>query len=286
MIAIVSGIISVGIYFTLINILIYYFAYHKEKNSIHFVKKNESYIKVSLSSPPPPKSTNSKKSTDKKVVKKRQKSNPKKIEKKVTPKKTETPKKVVEKKIEKKRVAEKKETKKIIKEKVVKKVTPKKEPKKVAEKKVTPKETKPKVSSTKELFDSIETKYKPPKNTTQNKTESIDSLFGGFGNSKSKSSTTGVQESRDSGVVNPYFARVEEILFGWSAQSEFAGQKATVWIRIEPSGKFRFRVTTASRNPEFNRGLIEYLRELQKSGFGKHEANRAYELEIEFIAKL
>lgn len=278
----IAGVMSFGIYFALINTLIYYFDYHHQKDkNIHFVKKNESYIKVSLSSPPPPKST------DKKVVKKEPKSNPKKIEKKITPKKTEASKKVVEKKS-----VEKKEPKKIIKEKVVKKVTTKKEPKKeVKKEKVIKKENKPKVSNTKELFDSIETKYKPPKktSTTKNSTQSIDSLFGGYGNSKPKSTTTnttGAEESRDSGVVNPYFAKVEKMLFGWPAQSEFAGQKATVWIRIEPSGKFRFRVTTASRNPEFNRGLIEYLRELQKSGFGRHEANRAYELEIEFIAKL
>jgi protein TonB len=43
-------------------------------------------------------------------------------------------------------------------------------------------------------------------------------------------------------------------------------------------------VVSASGNDAFNSGLIAYLKQLQKIGFGPHKGNRPYELDVEFIA--
>ena len=93
-----------------------------------------------------------------------------------------------------------------------------------------------------------------------------------------------IQKKSDSGIENAYLAMIEEKLKGWPAQSEYAGEKAKVWIKVEPSGIFRFKVITASGNEAFNSGLIVYLEQLQKIGFGPHKGNRPYELDVEFIA--
>ncbi len=87
-----------------------------------------------------------------------------------------------------------------------------------------------------------------------------------------------------SGIENAYLAMIEEKLKGWPAQSEYAGEKAKVWIKVEPNGRFIFKVITASGSEAFNSGLVAYLKQLQSIGFGHHKGNRAYELDVEFIA--
>ena len=57
-----------------------------------------------------------------------------------------------------------------------------------------------------------------------------------------------------------------------------------MWIKVEPSGAFKFKVITASGSEAFNSGLMAYLEQLQKIGFGQHKGNRAYELDVEFVA--
>ena len=94
-----------------------------------------------------------------------------------------------------------------------------------------------------------------------------------------------VQKKSDSGIENAYLAMIEEKLKGWPAQSEYAGEKARVWIKVEPSGTYRFKVISASGNDAFNSGLILYLKQLQKIGFGPHKGKKPYELDVEFIAK-
>ncbi len=295
----ISGIFAVGIYYLFINILFYYFDYHKTQKALHFVKKNENRIRITLSSPIKH-SSKSSKSKEPKILKK-QKTTPKKIvkkpiEKKVVPKKA-VPKKVVPKKVIPKKVVIKKEipkkiipkkiTKpKIIKEKVVKKIVTKKIIKKSVAKVSPPKR---KSIDTKELFSSISTKYTPSKTVNKPKPhikESIDSLFGGYtpNSSSKRPADKGIKERRDKGVQNAYFAKIKDILTGWPAQHNFIGQKAIVFIKVEPSGKFVFRVTTASENQEFNIELILYLRGLQERGFGRHKGKRAYTLDVEFIA--
>ena len=92
-------------------------------------------------------------------------------------------------------------------------------------------------------------------------------------------------KSSDQGIKNAYFAKVEKMLQGWPAQSEFAGETVKVWLKIEPDGSFDFKVLSASNNEEFNRGLIQYLKQLQKVGFDPHQNSKAYELNVEFVAK-
>ncbi|DAB40691.1 MAG TPA: hypothetical protein CFH81_04140 [Sulfurovum sp. UBA12169] len=93
-----------------------------------------------------------------------------------------------------------------------------------------------------------------------------------------------IQKNSDSGVENAYFAKVEKILQGWPAQSEFAGEKAKVWFKVQVDGSFQFRIITGSSAPGFNEGLEAYLTQLQKIGFGPHQGGRPYELDVEFEA--
>ena len=99
------------------------------------------------------------------------------------------------------------------------------------------------------------------------------------------SNTLKNQKKSDTGREDAYLAMIEEKLKGWPAQSEYAGEKAKVWIKVETNGTFRFKVISASGIEAFNSGLIVYLKQLQKIGFGPHKGNRPYVLDVEFIAK-
>ena len=123
----------------------------------------------------------------------------------------------------------------------------------------------------------VDTPDKPKKNNIIKVSEKISA-------SELVSNSLKIQEKSDSGIENAYLAMIEEKLKGWPAQSEYAGEKAKVWIKVEPSGIFRFKVISASGNDAFNSGLIAYLKQLQKIGFGPHKGNRPYELDVEFIA--
>ena len=167
----------------------------------------------------------------------------------------------------------KKSKKPIVKKK--KKVIPKKLSKKKIEKKVKKKrekkeKVKPKV---KKLFEKI--KDKKPESSAKRKSEK---------NSHIKSSMKDV-ESKDKGIINKYFAKVEETLYYWPAMSEFAGEKAEVWLKIEQDGSFIFKLTKYSNNPDFNSGLIQYLEQLQRVGFARHQQSRSLEARVEFIAE-
>ena len=94
----ISGVLAFTIYFSIIALLLFYFNTRDEKKPVHYVKKNEERIRVSMSTPKP---------AQPKVVKQE----PKKIVK-PKPKPKPIPKKEVQKKVVEK---------KVIKEKVVKK---------------------------------------------------------------------------------------------------------------------------------------------------------------------
>ena len=257
----ISGLLAFGIYFGVIAVVIFYFNTRDQKKPVHFVKKNEERIRVSMSTPKP-------------VAKKEIKKQPKKV---VKPKPKPKPKKTEKKKVVKK---------KVIKEKVVKKA-------KVVKKKKDLNTTKPKkVNKPKDLFANVtskkkiekpkpvkvvDTPEKPKKNNIIKVSEKISA-------SELVSNSLKIQEKSDSGIENAYLAMIEEKLKGWPAQSEYAGEKAKVWIKVETSGIFRFKVISASGNEAFNSGLIAYLKQLQKIGFGPHKGNRPYELDVEFIA--
>jgi protein TonB len=260
----ISGLLAFGIYISVIAILIFYFNSYDQKKPVHYVKKNEERIRVSVSTPKP---------APKKEIKKQ----PIKVVK-PKPKPKSKPKKTVKKKVVKK---------KVIKEKVVKKA-------KVVKNKKDLNTTKPKkVNKPKDLFANITSKKKVEKPKPVKKTEipvkpkksNIIKVSEKVSAMELVSNSLKVQKKSDSGIENAYLAMIEEKLKGWPAQSEYAGEKAKVWIKVVPSGTFRFKVITASGHDTFNSGLIDYLKQLQKIGFGPHKGNRPYELDVEFIAK-
>lgn len=91
--------------------------------------------------------------------------------------------------------------------------------------------------------------------------------------------------AKSNSVDDGYRSKVKSILNGWPAQSDFAGNKAKIKFVIEPNGRFEFDVIARSSNEEFNKGLIQYLKQLQKVGFGAHGGGRAYVFDVDFIAE-
>ena len=253
----IPGALAIGIYLVVLGSLVFYFNSRIEDKAKKYVKKDEHRIQVALSSSSKPKS----------VTKKKEKVKPtKKVQKKSAPKrKTSAKKKVIKEKIVKK---------KPVKKKVVKKKKPKKK------------------NNTKDLFANVKApkkkniisvtdkpiKSKPKKNLIK-MTDNPKSATSRINNSLKN------QKSKQTGVESAYLAKVQSLLEGWPAQSDYAGEKVKVILYIRPSGFFDFKIKSASKNHDFNRGLTEYLEQLQEFGFGKHKGGRTYNFEAEFIAK-
>jgi len=265
----ISGVVAVGVYIFVIGLLLFYFNTRDAQKPIHYVKKNEDRIRVTMSAPKNEIKTKAKQPTKKKSISK------KKPVKKIKSKTKETVKK------------QKDTRKKVIKEKVVKKVKPKNKPKKVV-KKVPPK----KVNKPKDLFANVSSTKKPKKKNIiqvtdkpiKPKVNNLIKVSDKPSASDLVSSSMKIQKSSDSGIENAYLASIEEKLKGWPAQSDYAGETVKVWIKVEMSGRFIFRVLSGSVNEDFNTGLIAYLKQLQSIGFGPHKGNRPYELNVEFEA--
>ena len=266
----ISGVLAFGIYFTLIGVLLFYFNSREQKKPVHYVKKNEDRIRVSMGGAKP---------APKKEVKKE----PKKVTK-PKPKPKPKPKAKPKETVEKKKIVEKK----VVKEKVVKKA-------KVVKKKNDVNTTKPKkVNMPKDLFANVTSKktVEKPKPKAQTQTKPVESKKSNVIKVAEKASASDLvsdslknQKKSDSGIENAYLAMIEEKLKEWPAQSEYAGEKARVKIKVEPSGRFTYRLISASGNELFNSGLTAYLDQLQRIGFGPHKGNRPYDLDVEFIAK-
>ena len=256
----ISGFLAFAIYFVVIGLLIFYFNTRDENKSKHYVKKDEHRIQVALTSP-------------QKATK------PKAVKKKVQPKKKSKPKvKPKPKKQPKKKVIKEK----VVKKKVVKKVVKKKDENLTKPKKVNkPKDLFANISSGKKPKLKLEMTDKPVKPKKSSLIKVTDKPTAS--NLVSKSLKT--QKQSDSGVEDYYLAKVQSMLEGWPAQSEYAGEKIKVILYINPTGFFEFKLKTASNNPNFNAGLTEYLEQLQDIGFGRHKGQRTYQFEAEFIAK-
>jgi len=222
-----------------LGLLLYYFASHSNNKPIHYVKKNENKIQVTLYSPP---QNNTHKETSESQ-----------------PKKTK-PKRVIREKVvkKKKRVVKKKSSSDLFANVKMKK----KKKKEVSRKK---KSSKKNVENVKSVL-SKSTKRK----------ESV---------SQHIKSSLKKQKNSDSGIENEYLSKVQEMLEGWPAQSEYAGENVKVLLYIETNGMFTFKLKTISGNVDFNRGLSEYLTQLKINGFGYHKGGRTYKIEVEFIAK-
>jgi protein TonB len=252
-----SGFLAFGIYFFIVGLLLFYFNTRNEEKSVHYVKKDEHRIQVAISTPqkaiaPKPKVKPKKKPKPK--PKKKVKSKPK-------------PKKVIKKKV--------------IKEKISKRTMKKKDENLTkAKKKALDLFANVKTSKKKNLITVSDKPIKTiPKNNLIKMSDKPVSA------SERISSSLKEQKSSDSGVENAYLAKVQSMLEGWPAQSEYAGEKVKVLLRIDPTGLFEFELKTVSSNENFNSGLTEYLEQLQTIGFGRHKGERTYQFEAEFIAK-
>jgi len=254
----IPGVLAVGIYLFVIGLLVFYFNTRTEEKSKTYVKKDEHRIQVALPSTKKPKTT--KKKEKSKAKKKTAKKHKPKQKPKTSAKKRVIKEKVVKKKKVKKRDVNKTKAKKKNHAKDL--FADLKAPKKKSLIKVTdkPVNVKPKKDFIK---------------VTDSKKTASERINASLKN----------QKSARSGVENAYLAKVQSMLEGWPAQSEYAGEKVKVLLYIHPSGFFEFKIKSASRNPDFNRGLTEYLEQLQEFGFGRHNGGRTYNFEAEFIAK-
>jgi len=221
-----AGIAAFGIYFAVLATLFYYFGFHHNSTPLHFVKKNEKGIAVTLAgtkAPEPP--SQAKKNS----AKKKHHPKPRNITR--------------EKKAPNKAPAKKKAPAK-----------PKKRP------------------DTKKLF----SKVKVPQKKEQKK-------GGAMGTKKSQQQSI-KKSTKERGVENAYLANVERLLKGWPAQANFAGQEIDVRLKIYPSGDFEYKILQLSGNPDFNHELVNYLKQLQRIGFGPHNRGKPYEIEVQFVA--
>jgi len=262
----IAGSFAFGIYLLIVGLLVVYFNTKNRQESVHYVKKNEARIQVAFFAP----------ETKKSEIPQPKKDVTPKVEPTSKPVPKSKPKETIKKPVEQKKVIQEKVVKKVIKEPV------KNDQNSTRSKKVNrPQSLFANVSSSKP----IETKNTAEKSVVRKPNLDVIKPKEKSSALELVSSSLKIQQSSDSGVVNAYLAQIEEKLKGWPAQSEYAGEKARVRFTVEPSGNFTFRVISASSIPEFNGGLDAYLKQLQRFGFGPHKGNRAYQIDVEFIAK-
>jgi len=135
----------------------------------------------------------------------------------------------------------------------------------------SPKVRKP---DTKRLFSHVKV---PPK-------KSAEHLRSGNTGRKKEGSKSLKKSQSESGVENAYLAKVENLLKGWPAQANFAGEEIDIRLKIYPDGHFDYEILRLSGNPDFNHELISYLKQLQRFGFGPHSRSKPYDIEVKFIA--
>jgi len=143
-------------------------------------------------------------------------------------------------------------------------------------KKNPPKRVKPK-----SLFSNVKTAKPTPKRTAKPPRKTVKSSVTG----KHARRSTPKEAPRDKGIEDRYLAGVQDRLYGWPAQPSFAGAVYTIGLTILPNGRFRYVVLQPSANPEFNRTIETYLKELQAEGFGPTPAGKKYEFKVEIVAK-
>lgn len=297
----VWGSIAFLIYFLLIGLLLFYFNHRDEEKPKHFVKKDEKRIQVTSSAPV--------KSIKVNTIIKKPKIEKVNIEK---PKSIKQPKQVVKPKskpvkknvVIKEKVVKKKPVKKVDKKKDINTTKPKnikinkpkekikikkpkvEKPKKIVkpikQEKVKHKEKPKKIIKASDLFSSVKVR----KNDVNDKVKKkINIRTKPISASQKIDNSLKEQKKSDAGIENAYFAKVQSLLETWPAQSDYAGERATVHIFVKPSGMFEFKVKSQSDNVDFNLGLIDFLMQLQKTGLGRHNAGKTYEFKVEFIAK-
>ncbi|MDD5406759.1 MAG: TonB C-terminal domain-containing protein [Sulfurovaceae bacterium] len=283
-----SGIIAVAIYISIVGLLFWYFSYKSKEED--FTTKNEQIVAVDLSSMP---STKNKSNENSKLNQTKQEEKPLASELSIKQQKEITlPQEQVENNLKSKpkeiRVQKKAEPIPVEKPKEIVTKIKKQEIKKIQnDQLIQNKNNKPKntgdlfaniksdapitpVSKPKPLASKQSTQTNTAKSTSNAASELINNEFGKNGNK---------------GVEDAYKSRVKSILQGWPAQSSYAGERAKISFVIQPNGDFDFKIIKPSSNEEFNQGLVQYLKQLQKVGFGPHAGSRAYLFDVDFIAE-
>ncbi len=241
-----SGLAAVGIYVGIIGLIFFYFGYRSETKNTHFVAKNANAITVTLQAP---KRT---KNPKKKSTKSPSKPKPKKI-------KHAKPKPLVSRK------------------------PAKVKPTKPAKKKPITKKPVKKIQA-KSLFSNIKSRPNSRPNKTKTAHKPKAAKKSGQTSKPLRNALT-KQPMQDKGVENRYLASVQERLYGWPAQSNFAGAVFTIGLTIHPNGRFEYVVLRPSDNPEFNRTIEQYLKQLREIGFDPTPRGKKYEFKVEIVAK-
>ena len=275
-----SGIIAIGIYLCIIGLLFWHFDHEEDKD---IGAKNEQIISVDLSkidesqdAPSTPPAAGE--SIDTKADPVQSLEQPTKEHIEQQQKEESLPQKLIP--IQKKPIL-------ADKPKVVVPIEKKQETKKIQDQKPiqkskdTPKKTSDLFASIRSdapIVSTIKTKPSPKlsqvtkisKSTSSAASELINKELGKIGNA---------------GVEDSYKSKVKSILQGWPAQNSYAGERAKISFVIQPNGDFDFKIIRPSANEEFNQGLVQYLKQLQRVGFGSHSGSRAYLFEVDFIAE-
>jgi len=242
-----SGLAAFGVYFAILGLVFYYFGYHNKQKPTHFVAKNSQVIAVTLQAP----GKANKAPTKKKAPKSKPK--PKKIQHS-KPKPISAPKSS--------------------------KTKPKPIPKKVIKKPI-------KKVQAKSLFSHIksEPKRKNEKQAAKEKPKKTTSHKQAKASNKKSNDALKRQKARDKGIENRYLAGVQDKLYGWPTQSNFAGATLTIGLTIYPNGKFDYVVLAPSANAEFNRTIKQYLNQLKGIGFDPTPKGKRYQFKVEIVAK-
>jgi len=250
---ILSGLAAFGIYFAILGLVFYYFGYHHDQKPAHFVTKNSHAIAVTLQAPGKQKKTPAKKKTPK--SKSKPKPKPKKVHH-TKPKPISAPEQ--------------------------NKPKPKPKPEKIVKKpakKVQAKSLFSHIKSAPQVKPKTKPKPKPEKATTKPSHKQAKT------SSKKSNDALKRQKARDKGIENRYLAGVQDKLYGWPTQSNFAGATFTIGLTIYPNGKFDYVVLTPSANAEFNRTIKQYLNQLKGVGFDPTPKGKQYQFKVEIVAK-
>jgi len=239
---------SILLYLIIITLILAVTIFSSEPHKAkHYVMKNSNVIEVSLGSPNQKQSHN--------LARKSKKSSTQKKRKKESKKPHKTLKKHL-KKVRNYKKATRKPMKKRLSKRASKKVVPKKKAHRV---------------NTQKLFKNL------PSSLTKSQNEHH-AISGKSGQSLRK-------VNKDRGVVNRYFANVQNKLKGWPAQSDFAGERVSVQLTVYSTGLFDYKILHKSINPAFNSSLQNYLEQLKRIGFGPHSNPTPYKIIVDFIAR-
>ncbi len=285
-----SGLIAILIYILIIFIAIFAFVQNTKDDKSQGSK--EQIIKVDMSGIDMPSSQKpNDKPQNQKLPKKEEVQEPKKIENILEEKKAFIEKGLTEKEFQKEEPKEIEKPNKPLVERKKEKPETNSTIKKTRAVKKPIKETSKTLKDTTSLFETIDLKA-PSMSAKKTAIVSQKQTVSG-GTLATKAKATGkasdlignALSAKSSGVEEGYKSKVKSILNGWPAQSNFAGNKARIKFVIEPSGRFEFEIISQSSNEEFNKGLVQYLRQLQRVGFGAHGGGRAYIFDVDFIAE-